>query len=418
MPKRLLICAVCIWLGGCSVTDDFVFSDFRTNLDRQFETLGEMAEGARGIAEAGTAAVRPVGHLKKTLDSLGEPATRSGSEPLPVQAADPAPPEALPDGKTVRCGPLAEGPQSAVLGDFTAERRQTRLFLTFDCRIRHEDGPEADDPVSPDHASLMAVCRDPVSGRDQAVFRTGGGTSSADVQVWGVDPASSAVRRLYVEGWADMREWLTDTDAGDYDKRELDRLVAGDGTCLWRNRQEARDTVKAAIAAFRACPGEECSANREVPTALPARSIPAGTARKWLTALERFSHGVILEGAVYADEGARASWRIVQVLSTTRYEWDGALLVFDRRAGTWQSILDVSLDYPMSDMVVKGDRLFAAICVDGCYHGHGYASDAEYEALEVDLRTKRATLLQLPWSDDPPRMNPPIRNVQEEILSQ
>ena len=38
--------------------DDFVFSDFRTGLDRGLEDLAEMAGNMQGLAEAPTAAAR------------------------------------------------------------------------------------------------------------------------------------------------------------------------------------------------------------------------------------------------------------------------------------------------------------------------------------------------------------------------
>lgn len=318
-------------------------------------------------------------------------------------------PGAQPGGTTATCGPTTKERESAVRGEFTADGKRTRLFLTYDCRVRHEDGPESELLEAPDAASFKTVCRDPVSGRDHAVFHTIAGASSSTVQIWGVDPASSALKPLYTEFWGDM-------ESGD-GKWELDRLVAGDGTCLWRERQKARDTVKAAMMALRVRAGEDVGPGGAAPDTLPARGIPAGTARKWLKALGGARSAVILEGAVYADAAGRASWSVVQALGATLHEREGAVLLLDRRTGAWRSIYDVSLDYPMLGMVVRGDRLFASVCVAWCDRGRGYSGEAEYETLAVDLRTKRPTVLWTPPSGSLNGKNPPIRNVDEEILS-
>lgn len=101
------------------------------------------------------------------------------------------------------------------------------------------------------------------------------------------------------------------------------------------------------------------------------------------------------------------------MLSTTLCEWERVILLLDRRAGAWQAIFDVSLDYPMLGMVVKGNQLFAAVCVALCYHGNGYAGRAEYETLVIDLRTKRAMRLE----SRPIGNNPTIHDVDNELLS-
>lgn len=70
----------------------------------------------------------------------------------------------------------------------------------------------------------------------------------------------------------------------------------------------------------------------------------------------------------------------------------------------------------MLGMVVRGDRLFAAVCVALCYRDRAYSGDAEYETLAVDLRTRRATVLRTPPSGSLNGKNPPIRNVDTEIF--
>lgn len=84
--KRLLVFAFCFCLGGCGWMDDFVFSDLGTGLGRGFEGMAKMGKNLESVAEAATAAARPIGHLKKSMDSLGELATGIGSIPLPGRA--------------------------------------------------------------------------------------------------------------------------------------------------------------------------------------------------------------------------------------------------------------------------------------------------------------------------------------------
>ena len=98
------------------------------------------------------------------------------------------------------------------------------------------------------------------------------------------------------------------------------------------------------------------------------------------------------------------------------YEAEGAVLLLDRRKGAWRTIYDVTsgggktLNFPMLGMTVKGDRLFALICVD-C-GGWG-----EYRYFEIDLRRNRATLL-----DREPESGyaetPPVRDVRGDAFSE
>ena len=139
-------------------------------------------------------------------------------------------------------------------------------------------------------------------------------------------------------------------ESGNYGEWALDRLVAADGTCLRRKRQEARDTVKAAMAALRLRAAADEGPNRIVPGPMRTREIRAETARNWLTALECAGSAATPEGAVYVDVAGRASWRVTQILSTTLHEWAGVVQLLDRRVGTCHAIYDVSLDYPLLGM--------------------------------------------------------------------
>jgi len=98
--KRLLILAVCFWLGGCGLMDDFVFSGFRAGLKRGFDGMAETGKNVRSVGEAATAAVRPVEGLSKSMDSAGQPATNPGSMSLSGQAVEPVSPGAPACGET------------------------------------------------------------------------------------------------------------------------------------------------------------------------------------------------------------------------------------------------------------------------------------------------------------------------------
>ena len=227
MLERLLVCAVCICLGSCVGMGD------SADLNRAFGDLAGMAKDLQGIAAAATSGTRSIEGLQKSMDSLGDLATELGSMPLPGEAVEQITPGARLNGTTVTCGPASEKGESTVRGKFTGSGERTRLFLSHNCRLRHEDDSESEFLSTPDSASLKALCRDPVSGRENAVFFTSAGASSSTIEVWGVDPPSGALKPLYLEGWGDM-------ESGDYDRWKLERLVAADGTCLWRDRQEAQ----------------------------------------------------------------------------------------------------------------------------------------------------------------------------------
>ena len=144
-------------------------------------------------------------------------------------------------------------------------------------------------------------------------------------------------------------------------------MVADDGACLWRDLRRARETYRAAI------------------TALQAHRLDAAAVRKWLAALR--DAGAEFEGAGYANAAARRSWGIVQITGSEACgETGGVVLALDRKAGTWRSIVPPGcakvLYFRMRDMVVDGDRLYAALCVD-CSHWGGYGDFA------IDLRTGR-----------------------------
>ena len=313
-----------------------------------------------------------------------------------------------------------EGGSAVARGAFRRDGEPTRLLLSggerVGCRIRHEGG-RLPGKIRADAARFVTVCRDAASGRDHAVLHWSAGQHHA-VEVWAADPETGNPERLYDEAWGDDAPTEPGAVWG-----TTGTLVGADGACLWRASLEARGTVKAALSALRI--GEEAGLGGGEPGrtfALPTRAVPAETVRRWLTALEAAAapegagYIAALEGAVYADDAARESWRVVQVLAQTMYEAEGAVLLLDRRQGAWRTIYDVpsggtkTLSFPMRGMTVKGDRLFASVCV--------YCEDwGEYRFFEIDLRRNRATLLGWEPESDYAE-NPPIHDVRRAIFSE
>ena len=315
-----------------------------------------------------------------------------------------------------------EGRFAVARGAFGRGGKPTRLLLLpggerSGCRIRHEGSPLSADIDEADTAWFMTVCRDAKSGRDHAVLHWSAGQYHA-VEVWAADPETGNPERLYDEVWGDDAPMAPGVEGG-----ITGALVSADGACLWRARLEARETVKTALSALRIERAAGLGHDEPGRTfALPTRATPAETVRRWLTALDAAtaSEGAgdvaVLEGAVYADDAARESWLVVQVLAQTMYEAEGVVLLLDRRKGAWRTIYDVAsgggktLNFPMLGMTVKGDRLFALICVD-C-GGWG-----EYRPFEIDLRRNRATLLG--WvPESGPAENPPIRDLRRDVFSE
>lgn len=311
------------------------------------------------------------------------------------------------------------------LGNFTSRGAggRTRLILSNNedegCMILHESGGEPA-TILDDSASFEAICHDPASGLDHAVMLTAAGNIYSSIGIWAVDTATGTPKAIYNEAWR------SDGRLGDVEGWGLDLLVAADGTCLWRERQAARETVDAGMSALRI--GEKFHIETETATALRSRAVPAAIAHKWLRYLE--ASGARLEGAVYANDVGKESWRVIQVLGTTVCDAEGVVLVLDRRNRSWRTIYDVpsgcskELNFPMRGMTVKGSRLFASICSGTC-DGLG-----DYQDFIIELDTDLATPLdggtvrqvRIEWEEMTGTVgllvdeNPPIRDVDTEVF--
>ena len=77
---------------------------------------------------------------------------------------------------------------------------------------------------------------------------------------------------------------------------------------------------------------------------------------------------VTFRGAGYFSEKDREAWRVIQVQTRggNCEDTPGVTLVQDRRRDRWWSIYDTRFDcrraYPLEDMVLTGDLLFARMC--------------------------------------------------------
>ena len=269
--------------------------------------------------------------------------------------------------------------------------------------------------LADDNFEFQTLCRDPVTGLDHAVFfRSPGGASPGEVVYMNYD----SHRGTFVESFAD----ISDPEFHDYidegsraaAPRTLGRGRADDGTCLWRDKKRAHETFKTAMAVLRIGKSVELSAYDPAQTYhLPVRALDGEAVRKWLQALNGI---VTFEGAVYADDAGRDSWLIVQVLGTRLWDADGAVLLLDRRNGTWRTIYDVAsggskqLSFPMRGMVVKGDRLFVSLCTNCEWWG-------EYGDFVVDLHSNVVLPLDRDTEAARPReeSNPLLQDVHRSL---
>ena len=293
-------------------------------------------------------------------------------------------------------------------GDFLGDGQEIGLALwntEAGCDIGREDGEGRAVQLGGagafyGGAHFAAVCRDPVSGRDHAVLHMSEGQYH-DIAIWGLEAATP--KQLYIEGWGDLVY-----EAGD--EWGIDLLVAADGACLWRDRQRGFETFRTAMAALRVDRGAGDAEPEAESGPLPQRALAAATVREHLQALRGTAR---FEGAVYADDAARDSWFVVQILGGPMCDAEGAVLLLDRGTGQWKAIYDVAGGcskawyFSMRGMVVAGDRLYAGLCVDCSYWG-------TYADFGIDLRTNRAEALGWeagaagPGDEENPELHDPV----------
>ena len=337
------------------------------------------------------------------------------------------------DRSSVRCYRETREPfiepvtRTAVQGRFEgSENSISRMILSNEdpehCLIRHERGEQPGE-ILQYVAHFVSTCRDPVSKLDHVVLQTSNGRQYHDIHVWTVDQTTKTPKQLYREAWSESVYDEYD-DPGPYedipvyemDSSGLGRMVAADGSCLWRTRKKAFETFESAMAELRIGQNIDLPFNGGV-VALQTRAIPAETVRKWLVALDGVA---MFEGAEYADDAARNSWRVVQVLGGPWCDSSGVVLVLDRQTGAWKAIYDVeggcskSWNFPLRGMVVKKHQLFALLCTECSGWG-------DYYPFVIDLRTGNVAPLgdknddYVMTIDDE---NPRVRDVDKEIFSE
>ena len=283
-------------------------------------------------------------------------------------------------------------------GFFVDPARPTRVFLRIrphesglyhQCFLQHEDGPLA--PMRSQVIESLTLCRDPVSGRDHAVsFRSGAGSGTIPaLQYWSVHPAT---QQLTLEYWQNI-PWP--------DNPELEEnphlLVDAAGQCQWRQRKAARAAFDAAMAALRAgieLEDEALDIAVGDSLTLPTRTLSAETVQHWLHALRTQAAAfATIETLDFSEDAPGPPWRLVQILGRELCNAPGVVLVHDTRSGQWHSLYAVPSgcskvrNFPLRNMVITGDTLFAAACTSCLFWG-------AYGAFAIDLQTHRITRIE------------------------
>ena len=293
-----------------------------------------------------------------------------------------------------------------VRGNFegSGNARKSRLILlrgpkpAYGCMLQYENNR----PVSIggwDSAEFVALCRDSITDTEQLVMHVEAGKHSG-VQIWSVEPRTGAPVLLYEEAWGDELSYNHESEEWDYV-----HLRTVEGTCRWRERKKIHLTFKAAMKALRV--GAKLKVDGSY-IALPTRKIPSIEARKWLNKLVGIAR---LEGAVYADETGRSSWRVIQVLGTRLCDAEGAVLVHNRERNSWRTIYDIPsgcsrfLNFPMRGMLVKNDLLYVSMCDLGLSMRDDCSDFGDYVDYVINLRKYHATPIA-PGSDAPGPLKP------------
>ena len=298
-------------------------------------------------------------------------------------------------------GDLSED-QLSLRGFFVDPARQTRVFLrvrlneekvvpSHECFLQHEDGPRS--PAGGTRMEFMGRCRDPVTGRDHATLSTssGGNSGLSLLQYWSVQPDTQQMTLEY-------RDLHGEEDPAFEDERELlPRPSSVARPCLWGKHQKATETFYGAMAALgTGTKLDEKALDLEVGATrtLPAREISDEVLRHWLRALLADPLVRVTFETAWAYSGsADPAWRLLQILGQRTCDAPGVVLLQDTRSGQWRSIYDVHsgcskvTNFPLYDMRIAGDTLFAKFCTDCIYWG-------QYGTFTLNLLTNRVTRLE------------------------
>ncbi|MCY4514774.1 MAG: hypothetical protein OXC69_06550 [Candidatus Tectomicrobia bacterium] len=243
-----------------------------------------------------------------------------------------------------------------------------------------------------EYVGEVDTCRDSISGRDHIIIESvqAGTIGSPYISVFSFQSSGKDVNVEYVEG-------LSSWDGERPNLRDLE------GTCNWRDRQAARKVISDGMAVLRL---EDRPDTRRTSAWWPTREIPNEEAHKALLALAdtQQNFAITIEGAVYATDGDHVDWRVLQILDETRpiCESQGVVLVQNRRMETWRAVYNIPADcnslFPMKNMIVKDNKLFAWVCTACDWFHNGWNQDYAYFMIELQEspRNLPATLLVHP----------------------
>lgn len=268
-------------------------------------------------------------------------------------------------------------------GDFVefSNDQQTQFVLFSDpengCLIKHENGSDAEIGDITTSAYIVGVCQDTETERDNLLIHLSAGQHFT-IQFWAVDPATGFPLLRYSEAWGDQiapagNEW------------GLDTLLTAEGNCLWKERQNAQQLFKTAMEELQNVAPVEAGKSEFY---FSVQKVAAETISNWLSIL---GDEITLENARYADDSANA-WQIIQILGKTLCDAAGVVLLHDKRQQIWFTLYNVPsgctkvLNYPLRNMIVMDDQLFASMCV-WCT-GWG-----DYRDVVINLRTFRVRKL-------------------------
>ena len=286
--------------------------------------------------------------------------------------------------------------QYTLYGFFVDPQKQTRLFLRvlpdeegrLRCFLQHEAGPLSQvGGLLGQKPGFVGRCRDPISGRDHAIssITLGGASALSYLEYRSVQPDTEQV----------IFEYRQERFIGEGDGVELQPLIGAGGQCVWRPRKAARtlfdNTIETLRAGIEELDDEALALAVGETRTLPTRPLPGDVVRHWLYALHTQAPAfATFETARYSDESHPQPWRILQILGRQLCGAPGVVLLQDTRSGQWRSIYAVpsgcskSLNFPLRDMAITGDTLFAKFCTDCIFWG-------QYGTFMLDLPTNRVT---------------------------
>ena len=276
-----------------------------------------------------------------------------------------------------------------------------RAHPYHECFLQHEDGPLS--PAGSYWTGFAGRCRDPVSGRDHVILSAnpGGNSGYAYLEYWSVQPDTERATREYRQ-----------STSGEPEFNPRPELSDADGRCLWRQQKRAHDVFDGAIAALGVgveLEAEALALEVGATRTLPTRPLPAAVVRHWLHELHTHAPALVtFETARYSDESHPPPWRILQLRGRQLCNDPGVVLLQDTRSGQWRSLYDIrsgctrSVSFPLWDMVITGETLFADFCTECEWRG-------EYEQFALDLPTNRVTRLEEEepsWGENIPILDP------------